>query len=218
MGKSYFAILGVGSEASPEEIRSAYRRLAKQLHPDRTGGETGDAFRQVQEAYSVLIDDARRREYEQSHFEASGRGGWRRYTAPDPGMRRHRRAFTRPYSAFETLLNELFGSLGIDTSERRSARMPNYTLEVPLTRELFRRGGRLNIVVPAVAVCPACGGHGGLGRYACSRCLGQGAVAEEVPLSITLPPGMPSDETVTIALDRFGLPGTQLTIVLVDAE
>jgi len=64
MAKSYFMILGISPEATTNEIKSAYRRLVKEFHPDHyTGGN--DAFREIQEAYSVLGDTRRRREYEQ---------------------------------------------------------------------------------------------------------------------------------------------------------
>lgn len=65
MAKSYFAILGVSSHSSCDEIRSAYRRLAKEFHPDRFEGGTGP-FKEIQEAYSVLGDAQRRKEYERS--------------------------------------------------------------------------------------------------------------------------------------------------------
>lgn len=67
MAKSYFAILGVPANASPEEIRSAYRRLAKRYHPDHYMGDSG-TFRQIQEAYAVLGDSRNRRRY-QATFE-----------------------------------------------------------------------------------------------------------------------------------------------------
>lgn len=63
MTKSYFAILGVSSNATADEIRTAYRRLAKEFHPDHyTGGD--ETFREIQEAYSVLGNDRRRQNYE----------------------------------------------------------------------------------------------------------------------------------------------------------
>lgn len=63
MAKSYFAILEVTSSASPAEIRSAYRRLAKAYHPDYYGGDS-KPFQQIQEAYAVLCDPAKRKAYE----------------------------------------------------------------------------------------------------------------------------------------------------------
>jgi DnaJ-class molecular chaperone len=67
-GKDYYAILGVGREASEEEIRKAYRRLAFQWHPDRNPANTeaGERFREISEAYAVLIDPAKRFQYEQT--------------------------------------------------------------------------------------------------------------------------------------------------------
>ncbi len=84
MAKSYFAILGVSSAATPEEIRSAYRRLAKQYHPDRFAGDSA-SFREIQEAYHFLGDARRRRTYVQSlegrPVNPSGRSG---YPSPEP--------------------------------------------------------------------------------------------------------------------------------------
>ena len=64
MAKSYFAILGVSLNATTDEIRSAYRRLAKEFHPDRCQGES-KIFMEIQEAYAVLGDIRKRLECEQ---------------------------------------------------------------------------------------------------------------------------------------------------------
>jgi curved DNA-binding protein CbpA len=63
MAKSYFAILGISPDATADEIRSAYRRLVKEFHPDHYAGES-DRFREVQEAYAVLGNSRKQREYE----------------------------------------------------------------------------------------------------------------------------------------------------------
>lgn len=60
MARNYHKILGVSAEANKEEIKSAYRRLVKECHPDQTGGDS-DRFRDIQEAYSVLINSVRRK-------------------------------------------------------------------------------------------------------------------------------------------------------------
>ena len=65
MAKSYFAILEVTSDATPDEVHSAYRRLAKVYHPDHYGGGS-EPFQQIQEAYSVLANPAERKAYEKS--------------------------------------------------------------------------------------------------------------------------------------------------------
>lgn len=64
MAKSYYAILGISPEASTSEVKNAYRRLAKQYHPDHEGGDSRK-FRDIQEAYCVLADAEKRRQYEQ---------------------------------------------------------------------------------------------------------------------------------------------------------
>jgi molecular chaperone DnaJ len=85
MNRSYYAILGISSTASPEEIRSAYRRLAKEYHPDHYQGGSGP-FREIQEAYYFLGDAQRRNQYKQT-FESSppvrpARPGF--YPSPEP--------------------------------------------------------------------------------------------------------------------------------------
>ena len=62
MAKSYYAILGISSMATTDEVRAAYRRLAKAYHPDLYHGNS-DNFRQIQEAYNVLGNAERRRQY-----------------------------------------------------------------------------------------------------------------------------------------------------------
>ncbi|MFW5908891.1 MAG: J domain-containing protein [Desulfosalsimonas sp.] len=64
MAKSYYSILGISPDASTSEIKNAYRRLAKQYHPDHEGGDSRK-FRDIQEAYGVLADAEKRRHYEQ---------------------------------------------------------------------------------------------------------------------------------------------------------
>jgi curved DNA-binding protein CbpA len=70
MAKSYFAILELTPNATEDDIRSAYRRLAKEYHPDHYAGGSGP-FQQIQEAYAVLVDSARRAAYEKKQSGAS---------------------------------------------------------------------------------------------------------------------------------------------------
>lgn len=65
MAKSYYAILGVSSDATPDEIRSAYRLLAKEFHPDHYDGDSR-RFREIQEAYSVVGNTQERCKYDEN--------------------------------------------------------------------------------------------------------------------------------------------------------
>ena len=85
MAKSYFAILGISSGATGDEIRSAYRRLAKEFHPDHYEGGS-ERFQDIQEAYSVIGNSRRRREYEQNIRKVSPKTPLRHtyYLEPEP--------------------------------------------------------------------------------------------------------------------------------------
>lgn len=74
MGRDRYEALGVPSDANQTEIRAAYRRKAKELHPDATGGGDGAAFREVQAAYDTLCDPAARRRYDRDREPADTHG------------------------------------------------------------------------------------------------------------------------------------------------
>lgn len=223
MAKSYFAILGVTSNASPDEIRSAYRRLVKEYHPDRFPGGN-EPFLQIQEAYSVLGDVSRRRQYEQSLQgpPSPGTGARRPYEEPEPLIPDQRPvdlgrvSLMRSFETFTPSLDEIFDWLWSNFStldSPKSGRLQNLTLEVTLTRDEAMRGGTMRVMVPARAVCPVCHGHGTIGPYECVRCGGEGGITGEVPVSISFPAGIGEDHAVVIPLERFGIRNLRLTVL-----
>jgi len=223
MAKSYFAILGVPSSASPDEIRAAYRRLAEEFHPDHfTGGS--ESFLQIQEAYSVLGDPYKRNRYEQSLLKSPMTRSTvhRPYPEPEPLIPEQQpvdMGEISPLGSFQTFtppLDEIFDWLWSNFSSLdwpKSGRLQNLTLEIPLTMEQAMRGGNARIMVPARATCPLCHGYGGVGFYECARCAGEGAISGEVPVSISFPAGLRQDHAVLIPLERFGIRNLQLTVV-----
>ncbi|MEJ2222284.1 MAG: DnaJ domain-containing protein [Desulfobacterales bacterium] len=223
MAKSYFAILGISPNATVDEIRSAYRRLAKEFHPDHYTGSSR-RFRDIQEAYAVLGNSRRRREYEKSIRKVLIRTPLKPTPYPEPeplipeegpvdiGEVSPVRSFQSFTPSFDEIFDWLWSNFS-DLTEPKSARVQNLTLEVTLTPEQARRGGNARVMVPAQAVCPACRGHGGVGFYECSRCAGEGAISCEMPVSVSFPPGLTEDHAVMIPLDRFGIPNTHLTVL-----
>jgi DnaJ-class molecular chaperone len=223
MAKSYFAILGISPKATVDEIRSAYRRLAKEFHPDHYEGST-QKFRDIQEAYSVLGNSRRRCEYEQRIRKAPPKPPNRAapYSDPEPLIPEERPVDmgevspVRSFQAFTPSFDEIFDWLWSnfsDLAQPKSGRVKNLTLEVTLTQEQARRGGNARVMVPAQAICPTCRGHGGLGFYECLRCAGEGVIAGEIPVSVSFPPGLTKDHAVMIPLARFGIPNTHITVL-----
>ena len=223
MAKSYFAILGISSGATADEIRSAYRRLAKEFHPDHYSGGS-QRFQEVQEAYSVLGNRRRRSKYEQSIRKVSPKTPLRRsgYPAPEPLIPNENPVDlgdvspVRSFQSFTPSMDEIFDWLWRNFSsleQPKSGRVKNLTLEVTLTPEQARRGGNARIMVPAQAVCPTCRGQGGVGFYECARCAGEGVISGEMPVSVSFPPGLIKDHAVMIPLDRFGIRNVHVTVL-----
>jgi len=223
MAKSYFAILGISQNATVDEIRSAYRRLAKEFHPDHYTGSS-ERFRKIQEAYGVLKNRRRRRQYEQNIKKVPIKTPLRptTYFEPEPlipgdspvdlGEVSPLRSFQSFTPSFDEMFDRLWRNFS-DLTQPKSARVQNLTLEVALTPDQARRGGNARIMVPAQAVCPACRGQGGVGFYECRRCAGEGAVSGEMPVSVAFPPGLAKDHAVMIPLDRFGVRNVHITVL-----
>lgn len=223
MAKSYYAILGISSSATTEEVKSAYRRLAKSYHPDHyTGGN--DIFREIQEAYAVLGDPLRRHQYERGIQESSYRIPVHRSSGPGPeplipskkgvdiGEISPIRSFERYTPSFDEIFDWLwrnFSNIGMP----KSGHVENLTMEVPLTAEQAFMGGTVKVMVPARAVCPTCKGVGAFGDYACSRCAGEGAIVGEMPVMVSFPSGFARDHAVMIPLERFGIRNLHLTVI-----
>ena len=223
MAKSHFAILGVTVSASPKEIRSAYRRLAKEYHPDHFSGDRSP-FQQIQEAYHVLGDDVRRQKYKKALARAPKKTILRQsQNVPEPlvpnqgpvdlGEISPVRSFQRFTPSYDEVFNWLWDNFS-RMEWPKSDRVENLTLEVTLTRKQAIKGGNASVLVPARATCPSCRGRGGIGFYECLRCVGEGAISGEIPVSIAFPPGLSKDRAVMIPLKRFGIRNMHLTVLL----
>jgi DnaJ-class molecular chaperone len=228
MAKNYYSILGVSSSASPDEVRSAYRRLSKEFHPDHYSGGS-KIFQEIHQAYLVLGNPERRRQYEQGVTKIPIRVPARpqSYREPEPLIPEDGPHAEKPidmgkispvrsFHSFTPSMDEIFDWFWdnyTSLNQPKSGRIEQLTLEVPLTAEQALRGGNARVMVPARAVCPTCRGYGGVGPYECTRCAGEGAISGEVPIYIAFPPGLVKDHAVMIPLDRFGIRNLKLTVL-----
>ena len=227
MAKNYYLILEIRGDATPEQIKSAFRRKAKELHPDHYG-EDREPFQSVQEAYAVLSDPARRR----AHDEALDRERRTRAVQRRPSAyRRHPKveplipeespgefeAMSLPHSfmtyrpSFEELFDRLWSNFS-GLSRPKAEMRENLTVEILLSSEQARRGGRVRIALPIQLTCPTCRGRGWVGPFDCLRCNGTGAITDEYPLEISYPAGIISSYITQVALDQLGIHNFYLTV------
>jgi molecular chaperone DnaJ len=182
--KDPYSALGVDKKATPEEIKKAYRKLARQYHPDQNGGDkqAEERFKEVQQAYSILSDPEKRKEYDQGGIF----GGF------DPGSFR---PGTGGFGGFGDILSDLFGGAGPapggGRARPRAERGRDLETEVHVTFEQAVEGAQVPVTVPLAAPCPTCRGTGakpGTSPEVCSACQGRGVEAESQGLfSISQP-------------------------------
>ncbi|MEM0128845.1 MAG: molecular chaperone DnaJ [Thermoplasmata archaeon] len=180
--RDLYEVLGVPRTATPEEIRQAYRRLARQYHPDMNQADPKAAeekFKELSEAYEVLADPERRRRYDANGFSAVdqefGPQGftWQNFT--------HASDLEDLFGS-NPLLGQLFGSFfggGPPFGPGGGPRHMEVALRIPLDRVLT--GGTGTIDLPREDPCLSCrgtGARGGTAMETCSRCQGQGRVQQ----------------------------------------
>ncbi|MBE6140565.1 MAG: molecular chaperone DnaJ [Firmicutes bacterium] len=174
--KDYYDILGVNKNASDDEIKRAFRKLAKQYHPDvnkEKGAE--EKFKEIGEAYAVLSDQTKRRQYDQfGHvaFQNGGgnAGGFGGFDASDINL--------------DDILSDLFGG-GFGFSgfggrrNSRASRGSDLRVVLNLSFEEAVFGCEKDIKIDVDLPCPSCNGKGGYNEKSCKTCGGAGRVLEQ---------------------------------------
>ena len=174
-----YRTLGVDRKATDDEIKKAYRKLARQYHPDRNPGDAGaeDRFKEVQEAYSILSDPEKRRAYDS--------GGGVFGSGFDPG------AFRGGFGGVGDILSDLFGSRSAAPARPGRERGRDLETDVHISFDQAMNGAQVPVSVPLSAPCATCRGTGarpGTSPEVCSRCQGRGVEAESQGLfSISQP-------------------------------
>jgi molecular chaperone DnaJ len=169
MARDYYDVLGVSKKASDDEIKKAYRKLARRYHPDANQDDpkAEERFKEVQEAYDTLSDPEKRKRYDAGGAFA-GFGGRSPFGA-GPGAG----GFT---SDLGDIFSSVFGRGGRDAT-MQPGRGSDLETEVHLSFEQAMEGAQVPITVPKASTCKVCGGTGanpGTSPKVCPQCGGRG--------------------------------------------
>jgi molecular chaperone DnaJ len=192
--KDFYAVLGVAKSASSDEIKKAYRQLARELHPDHNPGnhEAEDRFKAVSEAYDVLSDEKKRKEYDEMR-QLFGSGAFRRGSRTGGGgagfdmsdifgdMAAGQAAGDRRFggAGFSDLFTSIFSGGRSGPTRRGPARGRDVEAEVVLDFRDAVNGATLPLTLRAPGVCDTCHGSGarpGTQPRTCPVCRGAGVV------------------------------------------
>ena len=180
--KDYYESLGVTRESSGDEIKKAYRKLAKEYHPDvAKDGGSADKFKEIAEAYEVLSDSEKRSQYDRFGHVGPDQG----FNFDGGDFRRAKDAFQEFGfgGAFENIFDLFFGEAGTTrTQSRVRSRMlrgEDLEYKLRLTLEDAAQGTRVKVTVPRYIACKKCEGSGrepGSAMQTCPTCKGRGQV------------------------------------------
>jgi len=205
-GKDYYQILGVSRTASEKEIKQAYRRLARQYHPDlNPGDKSAEAkFKEINAAYEVLSDPEKRKKYDQfgdqweyaEQFAKSGGTGGVRWDFGTGGT-------TFEYGDLGDLgdiFSSLFSDSGMGFKMRRGPqRGQDIESPIEVTLEEAYHGSTRVIQLQTAEPCIACGGTGRVGNRVCTICNGTGGKVIPKRLEVKIPAGVRDGSKIRIA-------------------
>lgn len=162
---NHYETLGVARDASAEDIKRAYRRLARELHPDANRDDPGteERFKEVSRAYEVLSDERRRQRYDMFGDDRAGAAGF------------------SDFGGISDLFSTFFGGFGGVGTQRGPTRGADVLSEVELTLEEAAEGAERDVELVTLVECEECGGSGaapGTFPVRCSDCGGTGELRE----------------------------------------
>ena len=197
--RDYYEVFGVGRNASEDEIKSSYRKLAFKYHPDRNPGDkkAEEKFKEASEAYGVLRDPQKRNIYNQfghAGLEGSGFTGFG--------------GFEDIFSSFGDIFEDFFGFGSRRRSRTRVQRGADLRYDLKLSFMDAAFGTETEIEIEKMEICPACEGSGaepGTQPEACTYCQGKGQVSRTegfFTVSTTCPQCRGTGQTIAHTCDR----------------
>ena len=184
--KDFYAVLGVTSKATADEIKKAYRKLAKQYHPDTNASDpkAAERFKEISEAHNVLGDPEKRKKYD----EMRSLGAFDGFSRARRGPSQQRGGSSMNFEDFDIGglggLGDLFGSMFGGGAAKQRSRGPEQgqsvetTLDVPFRTAVL--GGKVPVEMEVSEQCATCGGSGGAPGSSvkvCAECNGRGVLS-----------------------------------------
>ena len=216
--KDYYKVLGVSKNASADEIKKAFRKLARKYHPDVNPGDkkAEEKFKEINEAYEVLSDADKRRKYDtlgpnwQEQFGASPGAGRRSYTYRTSPLDFD--STTGFSDFFEALFGRTPGATGASTGASTRPRQDfrrragdNIEQPVEVTIQEAYVGGTRTFNIQSTEVCAFCHGTGEVAGKVCANCNGQGQFARSKRIQVKIPAGVDNGSKIRVAGE--GQPG-----------
>jgi len=221
--KDYYEILGVPRTASDAEIKKAFRKLAREYHPDvaKNKKQAEEKFKEINEAYEVLGDSAKRKKYDElgPNWRAGADfrppPGWESFSGgrlfTGRGPRGEEYEFHFGGTGFSDFFEQLFGSMGgrggpgfgrggpMAEEDFATERGRDIEGDIMVTLEEAMRGSVRSVSVRRGVPCEHCGGTGQRARHVCNVCGGTGQVAKTETYQVKIPAGVTEGQRLRVA-------------------
>jgi curved DNA-binding protein len=212
--KDYYQILGVSRSASDEELKRAFRKLARQYHPDvaKNKAAAEEKFKEINEAHEVLSDPEKRKRYDEFGADwkqgpafrpppgGAGRGRGFRTTTPGGGGHAE---FQFGGTGFSDFFEQMFGGnrRGSPRDDRAAAESRGRDVEADIlvTLEEVANGSVRRITLQQAVPCAVCHGSGIAGRQPCATCGGQGNTTKKETHQVKIPAGVREGQKLRLA-------------------
>jgi DnaJ-class molecular chaperone len=221
--KDYYVILGVPPTATAEGIRQAFRRLAHEHHPDRTGSAGKERFEQIAEAYTTLSDPEKRHRYnrwlsDRDRLAAAAVEPVEASPAPAPeplvpepvSVLRSFDTYRPSKDAIRQRFRRNYG----DVEPAKGETVEPLTLEILLHTDEAERGGVLPIRVPTFRACPLCEGSGSDWGFPCLFCGTEGLIEEEREVRLKILPGICDNSLFELPISGLGIHNFYLRVLI----
>jgi molecular chaperone DnaJ len=195
--RDYYDVLGVSRDAGADEIKRAYRQLARRYHPDISGDDRGAVFLEVSRAYEVLGDPSRRRSYDAGLIRERTAGARADWLADEVAI-----DFPSVSSVLDRMRHSFFGP----------AATVGLSAEIVLTPQEAFWGTSVPLDVPLRCTCPRCGGRGEIWEEWCAACGGGGEVSARHEMRLRVPAGVLEGARFRFTVMPSGAPPTLVEV------